>query len=262
MIKHYMIRGLLCFLLPLVVLLNGCSSKEKVLYLQDVDDNLTKEVLTYKTTIQPDDLLLINVSSIDMTAVVAYNKNTFIDKEGSIVMVQENENSGYLVDSQGDILFPELGKLHVAGMTNYAVVDLLTSKLKKFVVEPTVDVRIANFKVTVLGEVTRPGTFDLASNRVTIPQALGLAGDLTIFGDRKSVLLLRDDNGTQITKRIDLTTADFINSEFYFLRQNDVLIISPNETRAQGSRFNQNTSLYVSIASVLLTTAVILITSK
>ncbi len=121
-----------------------------------------------------------------------------------------------------------------------------------------VDIRIVNFKVTVLGEVNRPGTFTLDYNRITLLQVIGTAGDLTIYGNRKNVTVLRDVNGIQTTSTVDLTSASFIDSDFYYLQQNDVVVVEPNYAQIQAAGFNRNASLFVSIASVLLSLIVII----
>ena len=120
------------------------------------------------------------------------------------------------------------------------------------------DIRIVNFKITVLGEVKRPGTFTLDYNRITLLQVIGTAGDLTIYGNRKNVTVLRDVNGIQTTSTVDLTSASFIDSDFYYLQQNDVVVVEPNYAQIQAAGFNRNASLFVSIASVLLSLIVII----
>lgn len=262
MINRHIFKIKFLAALYFTLLLGSCASKENLLYLQDKDTNLTKEELSYEPLIQNDDILQITVTSVNMAAVAIFNQNLFINNEGALTLNPRQQDPGYIVDGNGDILFLELGKLKVAGKTRLEVIDLLEEKLAKFVIDPLVDVRIINFKITVLGEVTRPGTFPIRDNRVSVPQALGLAGDLTIYGDRKTVMLLRDVDGVQVVKNIDLTSSDFITSETYFLKQNDVLIVSPNKTRQQASKFNQNASLYVSLASLLLTSVVIILNAS
>ena len=124
--------------------------------------------------------------------------------------------------------------------------------------QAVVDVRIVNFKVTVLGEVNRPGTFNLDYNRITLLQVIGQAGDLTIYGNRKNITVLRDVDGVQTSHRVDLTNSDFIDSEFYYLQQNDVVVVEPNYAQVQAAGFNRNASLFVSIASVLISLIVII----
>jgi polysaccharide export outer membrane protein len=247
---------LLCVLLAL---LSSCGGGKKVVYLQDIDTALTKELLSYNTVIQNDDILTITVSSLDMASVAVYNQNTAMNNEGGVAINQQRENTGYIVDANGEIAFLSLGKLKVAGKTRMEVTALITNSIKQFVLNPYVDVRIANFKITVLGEVARPGTFPITDYRISIPQALGVAGDLTIFGDRENVLLLRDDNGIQRTIRIDLTTVDFINADTYYLKQNDVLIVSPNSTRTKAANINPNTGIYFGIASLIFTAMLVII---
>lgn len=243
----------------LAILLSSCASKENLLYFQDIKGNLPKESLAYTNIVQKDDLLQIRVMSEDMTSVALFNQNSFINNEGNAVINPQQIEPGYIVDANGEIFFLSLGRIKVSGLTLLEVRELLTEKLKKYVNDPIVDVRISNFKVTIIGEVARPGTFNISENRISLPQALGLAGDLTIFGNRKEILLLRDDNGIQKSIVIDLTSSSFVNSEAYFLKQNDVLVIAPNETRVQASKFNQNASLYVGIASLILTATVLIL---
>ena len=128
----------------------------------------------------------------------------------------------------------------------------------EYVKDATVDLRVVNFKVTVLGEVNRPGNHLFDHNRITLLQAIGTAGDLTIYGNRKNVTVIRDVDGVQKVHKLDLTTSEFIDSDYYYLQQNDVVIVEPNNAQVQAAGFNRNASLYVSVASVLLSLIVIL----
>jgi len=259
MIKKNAFKTKLFLLFSLAIGLSACSGNKKIVYVQDIDSALSKEALSYNTVIQNDDILTITVSSLDMASVAVYNQNTAMNNNGGVAINQQRENTGYIVDANGEIAFLSLGKLKVAGKTRMEVTALITNSIKQFVVNPLVDVRIANFKITVLGEVLRPGTFPITDYRISIPQALGMAGDLTIFGDRENVLLLRDDNGIQRTIRIDLTNADFINADAYYLKQNDVLIVSPNSARTKAANINPNTPLYIGIGSLFITAMLVLV---
>lgn len=260
MIKNFFYKLRALTVLGLILMIGSCASKENILYVQDIDNAFSNDALVYNPVIQNDDILSITVSSENMEAVALFNQNTTINSEGGTINTQQQENTGYLVDNNGEINFLKLGKITVAGKTRAEVIGLLTERLKQYIINPLVEVRLTNFKVTVLGEVARPGTFPITDNRVTLPQVLGMAGDLTIFADRKNVLLLRDDNGVQRTQRIDLTSANFIkNPSSYYLQQNDVIIISPNEARIQASDVSPNRALYFSIASLALTLTLIII---
>lgn len=246
----------------MILVLYSCATKEDVIYLQDIKTNLSATAINYNTVIQKDDILKILVSSTDMKSVAIFNQNVFLTSSGDVILNNQPEEMGYLVDNAGDIVMVKVGKIAVAGKTIQQAKDIIKTEIEKYAIDPVVDIRIINFKISVLGEVASPGTFNLPDNRVTIPQAIGLAGDLTIFGNRKDIILLRDDNGIQKSYNIDLTNVDFINSETYFLKQNDILIVSPNDTKIQNSKLNQNANLYISIASLLLTATVIIINSS
>ncbi|WP_240642405.1 polysaccharide biosynthesis/export family protein [Nonlabens xiamenensis] len=250
------ILGLLC----LLIMISSCVSKEKILYVQDVRENLPDEAINYHTTIKSDDLLRIIVSSRDPELVQDFN--LFVNPVlGNDLMAQGNSGRllDYLVDVDGTINFPVLGNLEVAGMTREEVRKMIAEKMRPYVSDVMVDVRIMNFKVSVLGEVNRPGTYTVNEGRLTLLQALGLAGDLTIYGDRQSVKILRDINGVQQSYEVDLTNTDFVSSDYYFLQQNDIIVVDPNKAQVQAAGFNRNASLFVSIASLLLSVIVILV---
>ncbi len=240
------------------VLLIRCVPKEKIIYLQDIDKNLTKESLEYHSIIKKDDILRITVSSENMELVQPFVQFISPTMSNSLGVAGQSQLLGYLVDDEGRIEFPLLGSLNAAGKNRVEFSNEIQTRIRAdYVKDAVVDIRIINIKVTVLGEVNRPGTFNLEHNRMTLLQVLGNAGDLTIYGNRKNVTLLRDVDGIQKSYKIDLTSVDFINSEFYFLQQNDVIIVEPNYAQVQAAGFNRNASLFVSIASVLLSLIVI-----
>jgi polysaccharide export outer membrane protein len=242
-----------------VTMLTSCVSKRKIIYLQDIDKQIPTKELNYESIIKKDDLLRIIVSSEDMELARPFNQLLNETAGNELIVNGQNKLLGHLVDNEGNINYPLLGSIDVAGKTRKELTKFLQSQIRKqFVKDAVVDVRIVNFKVTVLGEVNRPGTFDLNYNRITLLQAIGTAGDLTIYGNRKNVTVLRDVNGIQKVHKIDLTNSEFIDSDYYYLQQNDVVVVEPNYAQVQAAGFNRNASLYVSVASVLLSLIVIL----
>jgi polysaccharide export outer membrane protein len=243
-----------------ITLISSCVPKKKILYLQDIDTSLTTNELNYKSLIKKDDILRIMVTSENMELVQPFNQFISPTNQSSLNGAgQQGQLFGYLVDNNGEIVFPLIGSIEAAGKNREEMTEFLQSILReKFVKDAVVDVRIVNFKVTVLGEVNRPGTFNLDYNRITLLQVIGQAGDLTIYGNRKNITILRDVDGVQTSHRVDLTNSDFIDSEFYYLQQNDVVVVEPNYAQVQAAGFNRNASLFVSIASVLISLIVII----
>ena len=238
-------------LLALLVLgVSSCASTKKIAYFQGVENmNIEEQIEQYQLRIMPGDNLHITVSSINPDAVKIFNSiNTQVSINSESLNVL-----GYMVDNDGDINFPVLGKVHLGGLTKSEAVDLLKNRISEYVVDPTVNIRFLNYKVTVLGEVARPGTYTVQDERITLPEALGLAGDMTIYGKRDNVLVYRDINGQKTFQRIDMTSPDIFTSEYFYLQQNDVVYVQPNKARAGSSSYNQNLSLGVSFVSLLVT---------
>jgi polysaccharide biosynthesis/export protein len=208
----------------------------KAAYFGNIQDTEIKtKLMVPEPIVQKNDLLSITISSANEEASKAFNApnqtaftNTVLVSENSVTI------SGYLVDLKGDIQFPVLGTIHVAGLSKHEVTNMITQQLldKKLLVDPIVTVRYLNFKVSVLGEVTRPGVITIPNEKVTILEALGLAGDLTIYGKRDNLLLIRElDNGEKIVRRINLGSSDLLTSQFYYLKSNDVIYVEPNKNK-------------------------------
>lgn len=238
-----------CFLL-----LASCNSKKHITYYQNVDQSqIANSKTNFQTTIQPDDLLLILVSSIDAEAAVPFNlETTLIPTAVGQGNMAQRQQQLYLVDQNGKIEFPILGELQVGGVEKTQAVQLIKDKLKKYLKDPIVNLRIMNFKVSVQGEVNKPGVITSVSERMTLPEALSLAGDLTIYGKRNNVLVIREVQGKKESSRVDLTKSDFINSPFYYLSQNDLIYVEPNNAKANSSTFNQNIPVWISLSSVII----------
>ncbi len=249
----------------LVVLVFSCKPREELVYYQNIDGLATPEKSnTYEIKIQPDDLLLIIVSAEDPESAIPFNLNSIsVPTAGvSSVYVRGQESmQPYLVDLSGAIDFPVLGKLKVGGLSRSELMQLLKSQIGKYVKNPIINIRLMNFKVSVQGEVTLPGTYSINSDRVTLIEALSMAKDLTIYGKRDNILIIRDVNGVKSYNRIDITKADFINSPFYYLAQNDVVYVEPNKTKINGAAVGANTGVLISITSLLITVITLIVTT-
>lgn len=249
-----------------ILLVFSCKPREELVYYQNIDGLTTPEKSsTYEIKIQPDDLLLIIVSAEDPESAIPFNLNTVsVPTTGGVTSVyvrgQESMQS-YLVDISGTIDFPVLGKLKVGGLSRTELMQLLKSQISKYIKNPIINVRLMNFKVSVQGEVTLPGNYSINSDRVTLIEALSMAKDLTIYGKRDNILIIRDVNGVKSYNRIDITKADFINSPFYYLAQNDVVYVEPNKTRINGAAVGANTGVLISITSLLITVITLIVTT-
>ena len=243
--------------------LSSCTSKKKLDYLQNIESvALEASMKNAKSTIQPNDQLVIMVTAKDMDVVKPFNQNF---SSGQILQYSLPSNNApaqsqtsasgptYMVDSQGNIEFPVIGKINTENKTTEELRDILKKEISKYVLNPQVSVRNTNYKITVLGEVNRPGTYNIPDAQTTLLEVLGFAGDLTIYGNRTDVLVVRNIDGVMSKERIDLTKADFINSPYFYLKQNDVIIVSPNETKQKSARLDPNAGIYISVASIVVT---------
>lgn len=246
---------LLFFLLPFV--LTGCSSYEKSLYLQnDAVINQSTQGQLYDFRIMPKDLLTIVVSTTDPAASAPFYKKLGQDKEtttSSTVGMQNLDLLGYLVDNNGEIDFPVLGKIKVTGMTTRECEALLRDKLKPYLKEtPLVTVSSSNYKFSVLGEVNAPGTYTVKDEKVTIFEAIAQAGDMTLFSIRDDVQLLREDSeGRRQVIHLNLNDANITQSPYFYLQQNDVIYVKPTKAKVRTNTFNSNASMWITILSVL-----------
>lgn len=233
-----------------LVLFSSCVPKERIVYMNDIEAKGSYEKeKRYEPTIRPDDLLFITVASENPELVLQFNNAI-----SSSTTTQDKSLLGYLVDNDGFIDFPSLGKVKLGGLTKADANAVMKQKLGDFVTNPTVNIRILNFKVSVLGEVTRPGPVTLLGERVSLPDALSAAGDLTIFGKRNNILLIRDEDGKKTYARLDLTKSDFIDSPYYYLKQNDVVYVEPNQVKINQSALG-NLTTFIAIGTFAVTLA-------
>lgn len=251
-------KNLYLLLILISFLLSSCFSNKDVVYFKDTADF---ETLTnfenYETKFKSDDLVSIHVSTLDPEASAPFNLYRGSSEGGF-----RPEQLDYLVDKNGDIDFPVLGKIKISGLSPNEVNDLLTSKLKEYLVNPIVNIRLRNFTFTVVGAVARPGTFRIGEEKISIMEALGFAGDITIKGRRDNVQVQRDFDGTKVFYHLDLTSKEALKSPGFFLTQNDIVYVEPNKSGKSESNLDQRASIAVSIASVLITSTVILITRR
>lgn len=253
-------------LVLLVVSAASCSTYKKINYIQDAQlDTALTMIANQGILIQPMDMISIVVSSRDPELARIYNLPVVTYQAGSESSVSNFNQRliGYSVDNDGNIQFPELGTIHVAGLNRWQLAELIREKLSSLVKDAVVTVQFINFKISVTGEVTSPGVFDISGDKITIFEAISLARNLTIYGRRDGVYVIREQNGSRIIYQVDLRTVDMFNSPAYYLQQNDVVYVEPNKVRAGQSTINENNlksvSLWVSIGSFLTTLATLFI---
>lgn len=248
-----------------VLLLFSCKPRTELVYYQNIDGLANQEKSnSYEIKIQPDDLLMIIVSADDPETAIPFNLSTISVPSAINVNASRGQETmqSYLVDAGGTIDFPILGKLKVGGLSHTEVMQLLDSKIAKYIKNPIINIRIMNFKVSVQGEVTNPGTYPVSSDRVTLIEALSMAKDLTIYGKRDNILVIREIDGVKSFNRVDITKADFIHSPYYYLAQNDVVYVEPNKARINGAAVGANTGVIISITSLLITLVTLIVTAK
>ncbi|MDC0871024.1 polysaccharide biosynthesis/export family protein, partial [Flavobacteriaceae bacterium] len=235
-----------------------CVSKKKVLLMQDINEVDISKVTTFQNIIQKNDILKIDVTSLEVNASIPYNKVSVANSMGnSLQLLQLN---GYLVSVNNTINFPILGEISTLGKTTEDLEQYLKNLLETggHLINPNVTVRLLNSKFTILGEVNRPGTYNFTEKNINFLQALGLAGDLTIDGNRKDLILIRELDGKRITTKIDLTSSSFLTSPFQNIQPNDVIIVSPNSKKVTSAGLIGNISTVLSIASILLSTIILI----
>ncbi|WP_188362465.1 polysaccharide biosynthesis/export family protein [Flavobacterium orientale] len=246
-------------LLFILGVMTSCVSKKSVVYFPDIDTATLNGAIDYEPKIKVDDMLYIAISAADPKAAEPFNLNsgdvTIGGGGGQGLQVQRQT---YLVSNLGTVDFPVLGSVKIAGLTKAQLSELLKEKLVVYMKDPVLNIRFMNYKLAVLGEVNRPGTYTLLSDRTTILEAVAMAGDLTLFGKRENVLVLREEEGVKTAVRLDLTSADIINSPYYYLSQNDVVYVEPNKRRINSTAIGPNILAGISILGFAITTILLL----
>lgn len=237
---------------------SSCKTHEKLVYFQEgISENDSSKVNTshYTPSFKKDDLLSIIVTADNPETVLPFNLPIQSTVTNSGYTMGNAEKSGYLVDDEGMVNMPYMGKVKVEGLSRIEAIQLIEDNLSQYVTHPIVNIQILNYKVTVLGDVKIPGTFKVPNERITLLEAVGLAGDLNITGNRKNVLIIRDRDGVKKEFRIDLTSSDLFSSPVYYLEQNDMVYIEPNSTaRSRSSLLVTTSGILISLTSLIITT--------
>ena len=248
------------------MLFASCASVKNVAYLQNSDDiDFTRSEYLYDARIMPKDILTITVNTVNPEAAAPFNLivSTALTSNASQSLGNSRALQTYLVDNKGCIEFPVLGTIEVGGLTKSMCEQLIHDKIKPYLnaaENPVVTVRMSNYKISVLGEVNRPGMFTVGNEKINILEALAQAGDLTIYGVREKVKLIREDaKGKKEIHTINLNDANIICSPYYYLQQNDIVYVEPNKVKAQNSAIGQSTSLIMSGTSILVSLASLIV---
>ena len=216
------------FLLLLSLTIVSCASKKDILYYQDLKDGSQEYINYLASSIQINDILFIRISALIPESAEPFNLQ--INANTNNINIETYRIQGYLVSQEGSIVFPILGTIKLAGKSTIEAQNLIAKMLSDggYIKEPTVSVRVINSKITVLGEVKTPGTYSYDEQNLSLNQAIGLAGDLTINGVRKDVMIIREVNGVRTYANLDLTSTDWFSSPYYYVKQNDIIIVNPN----------------------------------
>ena len=243
-------------ILAIVCLLTSCGSSKNVAYFQNRESlDLAVKGYLVDARIMPKDVLSIVVNTTTPSAAYQFNL---------VTPTTQTQIQTYLVDNDGKIQFPVVGELKVGGLTKTEAEQLITQAISPYLAEsenPVVTVRMSSFSISVLGEVNAPGTFTIAREKINVLEALARAGDLTIYGVRNNVTLIREDvEGKKSYHTLDLNDANIVNSPYYYLQQNDILYVEPNKVRAHSSTIGTSTSLWLSATGILMSVATLLVT--
>jgi polysaccharide export outer membrane protein len=226
----------------------SCKLREKIVYFNDAS-SLENNSQNFSPVLEKDDLVSITVSDLDVESVALFNS-----PNNNISL-----NNGYLIDEDGEVNLPIIGKIKIAGLKRKDAIILIENELKKYLNNPVVQLSILNFKITILGEVNLPGTYRVTNERITILEAIGLAGDLKLTGVRNNVLLIREVDNKKTEIRLDLTSKEIFSSNGYFLKQNDVVYVEPNlASRANSTFAKTNGPIFISFTAVLLSTLILI----
>lgn len=250
----------------IVMYASSCSTPRNITYFKDVPDSVKQKLVdqsVYNTpVIQPDDILTVTILTLDPTATAVLNQQSAISgpsnnntNNSSSINTPGGNASVYLVDRDGYVILPLLGKVSVKGRTTDQVRDDIRTKATEYYKDPVVNVRFANFKITVLGDVNKPSSYIMPNEKVTLLDALGMAGDLTIYGKRENVMLIRDNiNGKKEIVRFNLNDSKIFSSPYFYLHQGDVIYVEPNKAKISGSDMEQvrRISIFSSILSVVI----------
>ncbi len=256
-------RFRLFFLVAIASIFTSCGAYYKqVPYLQNSSHYVTDSKGTmYDARIMPKDLITITVSTSDPAVALPFNLTVPTVMSTANTTTSQPVLQKYLVDNDGYIDFPIIGELSVGGLTKGETEDLIVDKLKAYLKEtPIVSVRMTNYNISVLGEVTRPGTFTVDNEKVSILEALAMAGDMTVYGQRHNIKLVREDKkGERQVIELDITDPKIIGSRYYYLQQNDVLYVTPNKSKAKTAGISTSTTIWFSVISTTVSLATLIV---
>lgn len=242
-----------------ILMMVGCGSSKQVAYWQNIDSiSLAASKGLFDAKIMPKDELTILVQTTDPLTSEPFN----LRSTGQVNT--KNQITGYLVDNDGMINFPIVGKIHVAGLTKTECEDLIKSKIQPYLARtenPLVSVRTSSYRITVIGEVNKPGVIPVTTEKISLVEALAEAGDMTVYGKRDNILLVREDkSGEKHKVRLNMNDANIINSPYYYLQQNDIVYVEPHKVKARNTFFGSNTSIFYSVIGITTSLASLLIT--
>lgn len=247
-------RSNIISLLFLLIILSSCA-KRNLVYFSDINTDAnfsTKIPEMVEPKIQPDDLLKVTVISLSPESNLLFNSG-ILNPNGDRITTTDALNEGYLVDKNGEINFPVLGMVKLSGLTKPEAVEEMSFRLNEYVKDPIVNIRFINFKITVIGEVNKPATFTIPTEKINVLEALGLAGDMTPYGKRENVLIIREKDGIRSASRFNLNKKDILSSPYYYLQQNDVIYVEPDKIKSVQASTNQR-----SLAVLGITTSVVI----
>lgn len=250
----------------ILILLGSCASKKDIIYFQDIDDIQFQnvDIVKPKPKIEINDIIKVDIKTINPESTRPFEKQSMMaGGGGGMGMMQGAMNlMGYIVNEYGEIEMPVVGRIQVHNLTREQAERKIKSKLSGFLKDPYVSVRILNYKFTVQGEVKQPGTFEIFDPNLTLLQALGMAGDLSIRGRRDNVLIIRTIGNERIVRRIDLTKSDWMNSPFYFVKQNDYIYVEPNNPQVKSAGFITNVGTLIAALSFITSMVLIITTTR
>ena len=265
-LKKYPMKRYILSLAFIAFILSSCTSKKEMIYFHDMAQTadvvqvIPDSIRNFESVIEPDDMLAISVTALDPNAVAIFNlplQNYLA--AGTTELMTTPALQSYIVDNEGYIDYPVLGNIKVSGMTRDQLTKYLKEQISQYVEDPIVSVQCTNYKFTILGEVTKPGSYEFGSERITILDALGKANDMTIYGNHTNVLLIREKNGVRSFHRIDLTQPDVFTSPYYYLQRNDIVYVEPNEARQGAASYSQDQQFLVSVVSAVTSAASVIV---
>ena len=248
------------------LLLASCATNKRAAYIQQVQTDIPTAIeQDYQIRIKPLDRLTVTINSKDPELAAPFNAASSYNSLNGLSSYSSSSNGNLqilTVDKEGKIQLPIIGEIDCDGLTRHELAKKIENTIREngMVHEPIVLIQFADVKFSVLGEVARPGQFSITKDRISLFDALAMAGDLTIYGQRENVALIREENGMRTVHYFDLKNPDILTSPYFYLQQDDVVYVTPNKYKAQAGEINQNRSFYISLVSVAVSVATLLVT--